>query len=288
VPDGPTEPEAASELDRLADEHRAQISVWLGDVHGTAWLSRDATAVHHPASTMKLPLLVALYRAADTGRLRLDDEITVTDRLPSVVPSESYLTTQDYDSDDAVWERLGQTASLRSLAARAIVRSSNLATNLLLDVVGVTAVNAVYDDLASSASRLARGIQDTPGAKASLENTATAADLAAVTRAVASRTAASLTACEQIENVLARCEDNEGLPAGLPDGTYVAHKPGWIEHVCHDVGIVRPEREPAFVLAIMTGAPLDEPDGFRLVADVAAVCWRHRRELASRAGRVPA
>jgi len=276
------------ELSELAASRQARISVWFGGLDGSPWLARDADLVHHPASTVKLPLFVALHRATDAGELDLDEKIAVQDRLPSVVPGRTYVTTHDYDQDDAVWDRLGSAASLRWLAERAIIRSSNLATNLLIDRVGIDAVNAVYDDLGTPTSRLARGIQDSPGGDAGLDSTATAADLAAVLRGVATRTAAASTACEQIEAVLARCEDNDGLPAGLPDGTYVAHKPGWIDHVCHDVGIVRPEHEAPFVLAVMTGAPLPEAAGFRLVADVAALCWRHRHRLAAAAGHVSA
>jgi beta-lactamase class A len=139
--------------------------------------------------------------------------------------------------------------------------------------VGVAAVNAVYDDLGSPASRLTRGIQDLPGGDAGLDNTATARDLAAVLCAVASGTAASPSACREIEAVLARCEHNDGLPAGLPRGTYVAHKPGWIENAYHDVGIVRPAGQTPFVLAVLTTAPVDEAAGFGLVAAVARACW---------------
>ena len=269
------------ELDELAHAAEATISVWLGDLAGHPWLTKNAALVHHPASTMKLPLLVALHRAGEAGELDLDEHILVRDRLPSVVPGRTYATTRDYDQDDAVWDRLGSTATLRWLGERAIVRSSNLATNLLIDRVGFEAVNAVYADFGSPASRLSRCNQELPGGEAGLENTATAGDLAAVLCAVASGTAASPAASREIESVLARCEDNDGLPAGLPSGTYVAHKPGWIEHVCHDVGIVRPRGEAPFVLAVMTEAPLDEPDGFRLVAAVATVCWSHRAERAA-------
>ncbi len=266
------------ELDELAAEYGAVVSVWMGTLDGRAWVERDAAVVHHPASTVKLALVVALHRAAEAGELGLDDEVLVTDRLASVVPGQTYLTTQDYDQDDAVWDRLGRTATLGWLGERAIVASSNLATNLLVDRLGVDAVNAVYADLGAVSSRLARGIQDGPGADLGWENTATAADLAAVLRAIADRTAASRGGCERIEAVLARCEDNAGIPAGLPPGTYVAHKPGWIEHVCHDVGIVRPEGEAPWVLAILTRAPLAEDEGFRLVAEVAGACWNGRAD----------
>jgi beta-lactamase class A len=139
-------------LDDLEHAHGATISVWMGDLAGRAWLTMNERVTHHPASTVKLPLLVAVHRAADAGRLALDDEVTVRATLPSVVAGRTYTATQDYDQDDAVWERHGRSATLRWLGERAIIRSSNLATNLLIDRVGVAAVNAVYDDLGSPAS----------------------------------------------------------------------------------------------------------------------------------------
>nr|MDQ3307369.1 class A beta-lactamase-related serine hydrolase [Actinomycetota bacterium] len=134
-------PDAAELLDALAAEHDAVVSVWMGGVDGVAWLARDAAHVHPAASTMKLPLLVALYRAVERAELRLDDEIEVRAVLDSVVADRTYETTQDYDNDEEPWGHLGRTATLGWLGSRAIVRSSNLATNLLIDILGLDAVN---------------------------------------------------------------------------------------------------------------------------------------------------
>lgn len=265
-----------SAIEELAARHNALISVWMGSLDGRIGLSRHADVVHPAASTMKLPLLVALYRAHDEGRLDLDTEVRVRAVLPSVVEGATYETTQDYDNDDEPWSRLGGTASLRWLGRRAIVRSSNLATNLLIDAVGIAAVNAVYDNAGASASRLRRGIQDEPAGLLGLSNTATAADLAAVLLGVARGQLASTSACGEVESVLAACQHDDALAAGLPAGTYLAHKTGWIADVCHDVGIVRPRDASPFVLAVLTSAALDEDAGHRLVADVARACWAVR------------
>ena len=266
-------PIAAATLDALARAQDATISVWMGRIDGRPWLSRDAERIHPAASTMKLPMVIALYRAADAGVLALDDAIPVRAVLPSQAAGQTYETTQSYDNDDQPWERLGGKAPLGWLAERAIVRSSNLATNLLLDRIGVAPVNAVYADVGATASRVDRGIQDEPAMAAGRTNVVTAADLARVLGALARREAASTASCERIEAILARCEHGDAAAAGLPAGTYFAHKTGWFDGVSHDVGLVRPTGEPPFVLAILTAADLDEPGANRLVADAAAICW---------------
>jgi len=269
-------------VEALARRHQAVISVWLGGVDGRRWFGREVDRVHPAASTMKLPLVIALFRAADVGALDLADEVLVRTTLDSAVPGQTYDVTQDYDNDDQPWERVGEGVELGWIAERAIVRSSNLATNLLFDRLGFDAVNAVYADVGAKAARIERGIQDEPASAAGLTNQVTAADLAAVLGALARREIATPDSCQRIEDLLARCEHNAAAAAGLPDGTYFAHKTGWFEGVAHDVGIVRPTGELPFVLAILTGAELDEAAADRLVADTAALCWTRRHEMALR------
>ncbi len=264
-------------LDALAAEHDAVVSVWMGDLDGVPWLTRCTGHVHPAASTFKLPLLVALYRAAERRELRLDDEVEVRAVLGSVVAGQMYETTQEYDNDDEPWQRLGGTATLRWLGSRAIVRSSNLATNLLLDTLGLDRVNAVYDDVGAVGCRVRRGIQDLPGGEVGARNEVDADGLARVLVAVARHDVATPATCRSIERVLAACEHRDGIEAGVPRGTYLAHKTGWIDDVCHDVALVRPEPDDPFVLCVLTSASLDEDAGHRLVADVARVCWGHRR-----------
>jgi beta-lactamase class A len=173
--------------------------------------------------------------------------------------------------------------SLRWLGERAIVRSSNLATNLLLDVLGLDAVNAVYRDVGATGCAVRRGIQDAPGGEVGLSNVVTAAGLAAVMLGVAGRRLASERACEEVERVLAACEHRDAIGAALPAGTYLANKTGWIDDHTHDVALVRPSGETPFVLVVLSHARLDDDAGHRLVADVAAACWADRSALAAAA-----
>ena len=245
----------------------ATISVWCGALDGTPWLVEDEHVVHPAASTFKLALLMALHGSG----LDLDEEVEVRATLPSAVPGASYETTSDYDNDEQPWLRLGGTASLRWLGERAVVRSSNLATNLLLDRLGMSAVNAVYEQAGAAGCVVRRPIQDLPASEAGLANEVTAAGLAATLRHLAEHGPA------EVERTLAACEDDGMAAAGLPPGTWFAHKPGWFEGVCHDAGIVRPDSGAPFVLVVLTASPLDDDAARRLVADTARRCWGARR-----------
>ncbi|UYM04883.1 serine hydrolase [Solicola gregarius] len=262
----------------LATEHDATISVWMGALDGTPRLVRDAGHEHPAASTLKLPLLVAVHRAAEEGRLHLDDELAVHEEFASTVDGRSFRNTADYDNDPAPWARLGERATIGWLTERSIVLSSNLATNLLIERIGIDAVNDVYDAAGAKAARLRRPIQDEPASDAGIFNTATAADLAQVLVALCGGRLLPPARTAEVERVLAACETNDAIPAGLPPGTYIAHKTGWIDEACHDVGIVRPAGEEPFILSIFTGAELDDPAAHRLVARVAAECWAARSD----------
>lgn len=272
-------PQAVKAIDELAEENTATISVWMGDLDGTPWLVRDADREHPAASTLKLPLLIAVHRAAEDGRLDLGETIRVHEEFESAVGGRTYRVTEDYDNDPEPWREIGNDASIAWLGERAIIRSSNLATNLLIERVGIDAVNAVYDEVGATTARLRRGIQDEPASEAGFFNTATAADMAHVMVALLAGRLTPRARTTEIERVLAACETNDAIPAGLPAGTYIAHKTGWIDAACHDVALVRPTDTAAFVLSIYSGGDLSEDDIHALVARVATACWEARPRL---------
>jgi beta-lactamase class A len=107
-----------------------RASVWCGPMDGPAAYARAAEATHYAASTMKVAVLAALYRAAENGSVDLDSAVPVRNDFSSAKPgAPRFRCSREEDNDAAVWDRLGAAASLRWLADRMIVRSSNLATN---------------------------------------------------------------------------------------------------------------------------------------------------------------
>lgn len=266
----------AAAIDDLAERHGATISVWMGPLDGTPWLTRDAEREHPAASTLKLPLLIAVHRAAEAGELRLADTLRVHDDFASAVPGKTFRVTEDYDNDPAPWAELGKDATIEWLCERAIILSSNLATNLLIERVGTAAVNAVYAAAGAKLSRLDRCIQDIPAQRSDTANIASAADMARVLIALMANRLTPPERTREIERVLAACETNDAIPAGLPAEIHIAHKTGWIDGACHDAALVRPGDAEPFVLSIYTGAELGEDELHAMVAETAARCWDAR------------
>ena len=161
-----------------------------------------------------------------------------------------------------------------------ITTSSNLATNLVLARVGLPAVTAVWPLVGARGSVVARGIGDMAAADAGLTNLVTAADVAALLGGIALGSVASAPACRSMVDTLLAQERREDLAAGLPPGTRVAAKNGWIIGVRHAAGVVFPDDAPPYVLAVCTSIPwaVNSPGdkACQLVARISAAAWSRR------------
>ena len=280
-------------LPRLGHPDGAAVSVWLGDLDGSSTWSHDADAPHYAASTMKLPLVVAAMRRVVRGELDLDASHPVRNAFSSVVDGTPFAMDEADDQDPDTWAAVGGTRTLRELAEHAITRSGNLATNLLIDVVGLDEVAEVLRLAGCSGTTVVgRGIEDAAARAAGITNTVTAADLGRLMAAVGRRDAAlgGEAVLGPVEAILARQQHLDQVPAGLPAGTPTASKSGWIPGVSHDVALVRPAGEEPFVLAVCTTVDLDEREGAALVAGVARDVWAalHPAPPASEAAKEPA
>lgn len=248
------------------------------DPEPDAFFSRAAEQPHYAASTMKLALMVAAYRADDAGTLDLDEPITVHDTFASAIPGvDAFSCTADYDSDPQVWARLGAAVPVRWLVRRSIVISSNLATNLLLERLGFDAVEDVYRLVGAETCTLTRMIQDSAALDAGLTNTVTAAGLARVLGAIAVGSVASPVACAEMLDVLRAQEWRDDIVRGLPAGTRVAHKNGWVEGVRHSIALIEPDDAESYLLAICTTSEeLSAAASLDLLAEIAAASWADR------------
>jgi beta-lactamase class A len=272
-------PPAADDLARMVAESAArypsgQLSVWLGGVDGETALGLEDDVAHYAASTMKLPLLVAAYRRAERGEIDLDRAVAVRNDFASALDGSPFSLDRADDQDDQTWDRIGSTMTLRELACHCVVRSGNLATNLLLECVGSGEVATVLADAGcSGTTALPRGIEDAAAREGGLDNVVTAHDLALVMCGVADRSLAEERTCADIEQVLARQEHRDKIPAGLPENTYVANKTGWVEGVAHDVALVRPDDRAPYVLAVCTTLDVPEDAANELIAGLSRAVW---------------
>ena len=178
------------------------------------------------------------------------------------------------DSDSTLYLRAGGKASIRELLELMITRSSNLATNLLIELVGASRAQASARALGAWSIQVLRGVEDGTAYRAGLNNTTTARDLGVLLAAIALHRAASRASCDTMLAILSRQEFNEGIPAGVPRGTRVAHKTGWIgEVVYHDAAVVYPARGGSYVLVVLTGAIKQDSVAHTLVADLSRMVY---------------
>ena len=229
---------------------QAEIAVALIDPETGTHLSIQGDRVFHAASTMKAPVLIEVYRQAAAGRFSLDDSLLVENDFTSIVDGSPFRIGDD--SDDALYEHTGHSLPIRDLAERMITMSSNLATNLIIELVKADSVQRTMESMGARTMRVLRGVEDIKAFERGLNNTATASDLAVLLDAIRRNEAVSPAASEEMRDILLEQEFNEMIPAGLPGTARVAHKTGWITGITHDAAIVYPENAPPYVLVILT------------------------------------
>jgi beta-lactamase class A len=271
-------PSLDSFLSRLPAS-RGSFSVWAGPVAGEPVTAHTVCEQHYAASTMKLALVIAAYREAELERLDLDGEVGVHNDFHSAADGTPFSLDPTDDSDPRVWQRLGSRVALRWLCSRAIVRSSNLATNLVLEVVGPQAVAETLARADATRSCITRGIEDATARAAGMTNLVTARDLAVTLQRLAGGSLLSVRGSTEVLGFLGAQQINDGIPAGLPPCTPVAHKSGWVDGVSHDAALITPPDAAPFIFIMCTTSELAEQEGLDLIAAGAAAAWDDRKAL---------
>jgi beta-lactamase class A len=214
--------------------------------------SYDADSYFHGASTIKLAVLAGLYGEITRGRLKADDPVHVRNRFTGAVDGRPFMLDLAAEPDPEVARHVGKTLTLRELAYRMITTSSNLATNLLIDVVGIPAIQRCLDDLKIEGILMRRGVQDQAAFEAGVNNLVTANGLLRLLRLISDGRVHSPQACAEMLEILLDQRHKSGIPAGLPGDAQVAHKTGNISTVHHDAGIVYIGKRRPFFLVVLT------------------------------------
>lgn len=243
------------------------------DAGDTLYVNADAR--FHAASTMKVPVMIELFRRADAGALRLDQGILLVNRFASLVDGSPYELDAGDDSDSSMYRRVGTRVPVRELIDHMITRSSNLATNALIELVSASNANRTAHMLGASNIDVRRGVEDNQAFAAGMNNTTTARDLAVLLAAIEQGRAASARSCAEMRDILLHQEFSGEIPAGLPPGTPVAHKTGWITGVLHDAAVVYPRGRPPYVLVVLTRDIPQAAVARQLIADISRLVYAH-------------
>ena len=267
---------------RIAATPGARVAVVYRDLSTGDSLIIDADSSFHAASTMKVAVMIRLFRDIDAGRVRLDQPVAITNRFTSIADGAPFSVDLKDDSDSSLYTRIGQSLPLGDLLTLMIQRSSNLATNTLIDLVDAKRVDSTAHALGATHMRVLRGVEDSAAFARGLNNTVTARDLATLMTAIATDRAASPASCRAMRDVLFGQEFNTEIPAGLPPGTRVAHKTGQITGILHDAAIVYPAGGTPYVLVVLTGGIADAHAAQALIADISRIIYEARRHHSAR------
>ena len=279
---GPADSLRAKILERIARDSGATVAVALRDPVSGFMVLINPDLRFHAASTMKVPVLMALGRRVDSGALSWGDSVTVVNRFASIVDGSPYELSAGDDSDSTMYAVLGQRRTVKQLAERMIVRSSNLATNILLNSVATPeAATRLIRSLGGDSMVVLRGVEDGKAFDKGLNNTTTARDLSTLLLAIASGRAAKPATTREMLRILEAQEFNDGIPAGLPPATRVAHKTGSITATWHDAALIYPPDGRPYALVVLTRDIAEEKAGHSLQADIARLI--HPYVLAARA-----
>ncbi|HSM06142.1 MAG TPA: serine hydrolase [Longimicrobiales bacterium] len=261
-------------LDSLVADSGADVGVVYRSLDG-----RDSALVNpdirmHAASTMKVPVMLQVYLDDEAGLLDRRDSVLVETTFRSILDGSAFVLDRASDSDSTLYERAGEAVSRQELVDRMITRSSNLATNLLIQDVDARRVTATLRRLGADSMEVLRGVEDIPAFEAGLSNTTTARDLATVMAALLDDHV-SEPGRQEMLSILERQHFRDNIPAGLPPGVRVANKTGWITGINHDAALVFPEAAPPYVLVILLRGHPAEDQGTAFAAEISRVVWAH-------------
>jgi beta-lactamase class A len=245
----------------------------LGEASDSVLINPDLRM--HAASTMKVPVMMRLYLDHQEGLRSLDDPLEITRTFRSIADGSAFDLPPDSDSDTAFYGRVGQRAPIRELIDRMITRSSNLATNMLIQEVGADRVTALLRSLGADSMEVLRGVEDLPAFRAGLSNTTTARDLGTVMRTVAEGEIFEEWARLEMLAILEAQHFRDKIPGGLPPGTRVANKTGWITGISHDAAVVFPDGGLPYVLAVLLRGTFEEGEDAALAARLSRAVWEH-------------
>jgi beta-lactamase class A len=244
------------------------IAVALHDTASGAELHHESDRWFHAASTIKVAILLAVFGEIHRGRLAPQSRLHVRNRFLSAYDGSPFRVLADRDADSEVHAAVGKTMRVSELALHMIATSSNLATNLLLDLIGLESVQRTVERFGLTGLDIRRGVEDEKAFEHGIVNRVTAAGLVSLLRLIAEERAYSPELSRQMLDILHQQEFKKGIPARLPREVRVAHKTGDISTVAHDAGVVYAPGAQPYVIAILTEW---KPDAGGRSATIAAI-----------------
>lgn len=227
----------------------------------------------HAASTMKTPVMIEVFKQAKAGKFKLTDSILVKNEFKSIVDGSQYSMDIADDSGDGMYKQIGKKMTIYDLTYQMIIVSSNLATNILIDLVDAKNANESMRKLGAKDIQVLRGVEDQKAFDKGLNNSTTAFDLMLIFEKIAKNKVIDKQSCEAMTKILFDQKFNEIIPANLPKDVRVAHKTGSITGVQHDSGIVYLPDGQKYVLVLLSKKLKNADAGVKVLAEVSEMIY---------------
>lgn len=242
-------------------------------VGDTPALYINADTVFHAASTMKVPVMIEVFNQAEKGVFNLNDSILLKNEFRSIVDGSVFQLSESDDGDTDLYQRVGSRMSIYDLTWRMITRSSNFATNLLIQLVGAGNVMNTLRLAGADKTLVLRGVEDQKAFDAGLNNVTTARDLLTLFRQIAEGKMISPHASDEMVKILEGQEFNSIIPALLPSGLKIAHKTGNITGVEHDGGIIYLPDGRKYILVLLSKNLTDRDGAVKMMSEVSRMVY---------------
>jgi beta-lactamase class A len=255
------------------DRYDAQIAVAFAATNPRFYLGVNDRISMHAASTMKVPVMMEVYRQAEAGKFALDDSLLIVNQFTSIVDGSFFSLDISDDGGDRLYGMIGKKESIRSVVIDMIIYSGNLATNLLIDLVGANNVQQLMQQIGAEDIQVLRGVEDIKAYRAGKNNTTTAKDLAICYEQILSGEVWTEKSKEDMINILLDQQYRSKIPAGLPAHVKVAHKTGSITEIDHDSGIVFPPDQAPYILVVLTKGFTEHSDAQACIAGISKLVY---------------
>lgn len=229
----------------------ADFAIAFRDVGTGETFLMNARTNFHAASTMKTPVMAEVFKQAAKGKFSLKDSLKVYNQFKSIVSGTFKLDPKN-DSEKKLYDRVGKNAGIAELLLLMITKSSNLATNILIDKVGAKNTSKTMRSINANDIQVLRGVEDEKAFEKGMNNTVTAYDLMLLFEKIAKGEMVNKKASEAMVDILMQQTFKGIIPARLPKEVNVANKTGSITKVLNDSGIVYLPDGRKYVLVLLS------------------------------------
>lgn len=262
-------------IDQELSKQHGTFALAFKDLSTGKELLINDTVTFHAASTMKTPVLVEVYKQVGEGKFSLSDSVIINNEFKSIADGSVFSLDPGDDSETELYRHIGEKRTISFLLYQMIIVSSNLSTNLIIELVDAKNVSATMQQLGARDIHVLRGVEDGKAFARGLNNTITARGLMTLFEKMAQGKTVDPIASQAMIDILFDQKFNEIIPARLPVNVKVAHKTGSITGVQHDSGIVFLPNGKKYVLVLLSKNLRDEKAAIAAMANVSKLIYEY-------------